>query len=267
MNRIINILFIFVFCINVNLFSQNPVNQTDSKGLKTGYWIHYSSDEKTKLEEGTYVDDKKDGAWKAYFPDGKIKHEITYNKGKAIGYVKMYYANGTLREEGTWKETCWVGNYRYYYPNGQAAYVWHYNNQGKREGEQKYFYENGNLKFKGVWDNGKVKTNVEVYDSEGLMVQNRIYENGTFAETVKIETPVKDSTKNTEKPHSSFTGTGYNTIYRLDMQIDQKGYFEKGKLIKGESYVYDENGVLIETKIFEKGEIVKVKPANNPVNN
>jgi len=65
------------------MISQSAGNQVDSKGLKTGYWIHYSTDGKTKLEEGNYVEDKKDGIWKAYFPDGIIKHEITYIKGAA----------------------------------------------------------------------------------------------------------------------------------------------------------------------------------------
>lgn len=259
MKRFYCILTLLIICFHAYIFAQNAENKVDSRGYKTGYWIHNSPDGKVKLEEGNYVDDKKDGVWKAYFPDGKIKHEITYIKGAAKGYAKMYYADGTLREEGTWNEICWVGDYRYYYPNGQAAYVWKYNRQGKREGEQRYYWENGKPKYRGEWENGKVKTNVEVYDSTGTMIQNRIYKDGAFTESLETNS----SFLNSDKTYSTFTGTGWNTMYRLDMQIDQKGYFEEGKLIKGESYEYDDNGKLRQIKVYEKGKVVKVNPVND----
>jgi len=252
------LLLILFFYFHSNIISQSAGNQVNDKGQKTGYWVHYSTDGKTKLEEGNYIDDKKDGIWKAYFPDGVMKHEITYVKGSARGYAKMYYSDGTLREEGTWNEVCWTGDYRYYHPNGQAAYIWHYNKQGKREGEQKYFYENGKIKYKGTWEDGKVKTNVEVYDSTGTMIQNRIYKDGAFSESV--ETPVSSS-GSSDKSFSAFTGTGWHTLYRLDMQVDQKGYFEEGKLIKGETYVYDDTGKLRQIRYYDKGKIVKVEAA------
>ena len=259
MNRFYYILILCIVGYNISVFSQNAINQLDDKGKKTGYWINYSKDGKSKLEEGNYKDDKKDGIWKGFFPNGKIKHEITYTNGLAKGYAKMFYEDGKPREEGTWNETCWIGDYRYYFPNGQVAYVWNYNNQGKREGEQKYFYENGNLKYKGGWENGKVKTNVEVYDESGKFVQNRIYENGKFAESV---TTPQNIDNQSNKSYSTFTGTGYHTVYRLDMQVAEKGYFENGKLIKGEKFEYDENGALIVTKVYEKGQLVKVNPVN-----
>jgi len=239
------------------MFSQNAQNQVDAKGLKTGYWIHYSNDGKTKIEEGNYIENKKDGLWKVYFPNGKVKHEITYVKGSAKGYAKIYYADGTLQEEGIWNEIYWTGQYRYYYPNGQAAYIWNYNNQGKRDGEQKYFFENGKLKYRGNWENGKVKTNVEVYDSTGRFIQNRIYKDGAFSESIDTSSLYKESTV------SSFTGTGYHTVYRLDMQIDKKGYFESGKLIRGELYEYDKDGKLLQIKVYDNGKIIKINQVNN----
>ena len=248
-------------CYNIKLYSQDALNQVDDKGLKIGYWINYSKDGKTKLDEGNYIADKKDGIWKAYFADGKIKHEITYTNGAAKGYAKMYYEDGKLREEGTWNEKHWTGDYRYYFPNGQVAYMWNYNNQGKREGEQKYFHENGNIKYKGGWENGQVKTSVEIYDESGKLVQNRVYENGKFTESVS-STP-QTTPSQTPKTYSTFTGTGYNTVYRLDGKVEKKGYFEKGILINGEFNEYDENGNLTQIKVYEKGQVVKIKPVSN----
>ena len=262
MNRIFFVIFLLILMVKpiVSLAAQNL---TDEKGMKIGYWIHYDKDEKTKLEEGNYVDNRKDGLWKAYFPDGKTKHEITYIKGAAKGNAKMYYSNGNIREEGTWNETCWTGDYRYYHPNGNAAYEWHYNQHGKREGEQKYYHENGNVKYNGNWENGHVKTNVKVYDSSGTFVQNRVYKNGAFSESVKVkpaDSVFASPTINSDAIHSTFTGTGYHTLYRLDMQIDEKGNYENGKLIKGEKHIYDEQGILRQIRVYEKGVMVKVNP-------
>ena len=262
MNRVFSTIFLFSILVQY-VVSQTSQNMTDEKGLKTGYWIHYDKDGKTILEDGNYVENQKDGIWKAYFSDGKTKHEITYLKGVAKGYAKMYYSDGNIREEGTWNETCWTGDYRYYYPNGQMAYEWHYNQQGKREGEQKYYHENGNVKYNGSWENGHVKTNVQVFDSSGKFVQNRVYKNGTFSEIVEVapvDSVPANPVVNKEAMRSTFTGTGYHTVYRLDMQIDEKGYYENGKLIKGEKYIYDEQGALRQIRIFEKGEMVKVNP-------
>ena len=54
-----------------------------------------------------------------------------------------------------------------------------------------------------------------------------------------------------------FTGTGFHTIYNLSGKIEKKGYFEKGRLIKGEQYVYNADGILSSTLIFENGELVE----------
>ncbi|MDR2927522.1 MAG: hypothetical protein LBV41_04890 [Cytophagaceae bacterium] len=255
-NRIIIILFVSAFAFALNSNAQNAVNQTDKQGQKTGAWIHFAKDGKTKEEEGSYLNNKKTGVWKGYFADGKLKHEITYVDGVARGHAKMYYADGTLREEGNWNESCWVGDYNYYFSNGQRAYEWHYNNSGKREGEQKYYYENGNIKYRGQWANGQVKTGVEVYDSSGKLVQNRVYKNGGYAETLEgDDLPKKQPSY---KSYSEFQGTGYHTVYRLDLQVDEKGYYEDGKLINGEKYIYDEDGKARQVRIYENGKVVKV---------
>jgi antitoxin component YwqK of YwqJK toxin-antitoxin module len=90
-----------------------------------------------------------------------------------------------------------------------------------------------------------------VYDSTGTLIQKRIYKDGIFSENIETQS-------NPEKTTSFFTGTGYHTVYRLDMQIDKKGYFEEGILIKGEAYIYKENGKLTQIKTYEKGKITKI---------
>ena len=247
---------------NVWAQEQQIHNQTDEQGRKTGFWIFLSEDGLTKKEDGTYVDGQKQGIWRAYYPDGTLKHQITFEKGIAKGKASFFYPDGTLWEEGIWNEYCWIGDYRLYYPNGQAAYEWTYNEQGHRQGEQKYFFENGSVKYKGEWTNGQITGNVEVYDSTGLLVQTRIYNKEGVFETAKKPDSIlpQNTDMQPEKSFSPFHGTGNHTLYRLNGKVDQKGYFRDGNLVNGEAYVYDDEGMLRQIRFYENGKLIKIKP-------
>lgn len=138
----------------------DSINKVDSLGLRQGYWkinnqmVHLEgySDEQI-VEEGSYVDNLKEGLWISYYPDGTKKSEITYKFDYPFGKVKYYYPNGNLQEEGTWLKTKWDGPYKYYYENGKLCYEWNYV-KGQREGIQTYYEENGTIKHSGIWKNG-----------------------------------------------------------------------------------------------------------------
>lgn len=139
---------------------KETLNFTDSIGQKQGLWKidntivqnpEYS--ENAVVEEGRFVNNKKEGLWIAYFSNGKKKSEIVYKNNIPNGRVKFYYPNGNVLEEGTWINSRWEGKYKYYYENGQISYDWNFLN-GRREGVQKYFSETGELKYSGIWKNG-----------------------------------------------------------------------------------------------------------------
>ena len=50
-------------------------------------------------ESGAYVDGERDGPWKEYHTNGKLKGEGKYSKGKKIGIWKMHYYDGIVEEE------------------------------------------------------------------------------------------------------------------------------------------------------------------------
>lgn len=252
---------IFWFLFQSGTLAQEVYNQTDEKGRKTGFWVHTSEDGAFKIEEGIYKNGNKDSIWKAYYPDGQLKHRITFDNGIAKGKASFYFADGTLWEEGTWNEYCWIGKYNLYYPNGQTAYDWTYNSQGRREGIQKYYFENGVVKYRGEWLNGQIAGNVEVFDSIGVLVQTRIYKDGVFETAKKPESILpQNQDLESKKTLLPFLGTGYHTMFRLNGEIDQKGYFKDGSLYNGEAYVYDSNDVLRQIRIFENGKLIRIKP-------
>lgn len=261
MRRFTIILSFFWLLLQFGVLAQDAQNQTDEKGQKIGFWVHLTDDGTTKKEEGTYSNGQRTGLWKAFYPDGKLKHQITFVDGLAKGKASFYFPNGTLWEEGNWNEYCWIGEYRLYYPNGQAAYEWNYNNLGRREGVQKYYFENGSKKYIGNWGDGQITGNVEVFDSTGILVSTRVYKDGIF-ETAKRPDAILPQNQDlpTDKKFSPFHGTGDHIIYKLNGKINKKGYFRDGILYNGESFVYDENDILRQIRIFENGKLIKVNP-------
>jgi antitoxin component YwqK of YwqJK toxin-antitoxin module len=244
-------------------YHPDSINQTDSQKLKQGKWILFDATGKTPLEQGFYKNNKKDSIWTGHYPNGNIKHQITFKNGIANGPAIFYYPNGKTWEEGTWVIDRWTGNYKFYYPSGSVAYDWKYNTAGKRTGEQKYFHENGRIKYAGTWENGKTTGTLKIFDEKGGLVTERVYRNGEFEMSVDHTNGQPDSSISVpRKSWIEFKGTGDHTIFNIQGQIEKKGYFEEGKLINGEQFIYNSNGK-VETKlIFENGKLVKTIDVN-----
>src|ERR1700748_41354 len=76
---------------------KDTTNFTDDAGKKQGKWVILGKDahkpdykDDQKVEEGRYVDSKKTGIWKEYYPNTNIKSVITYENNRPNGYAKMY---------------------------------------------------------------------------------------------------------------------------------------------------------------------------------
>jgi len=258
----------------------NTLNQTDENGLKQGYWIIYFTDNPAqKKSEGKYVDGKKEGVWKTYFPSGQIKQEITYINNSPNGYAKIYYEDGKVSEEGIWKGNKWVGEYKFYHKNGQVAYDWNYNNNGKREGEQKYFYENGNKMIEGTWANGKESGTIKEYDENGKLKVEKTFNDGKLdVNTVKIYENGQQVTNHTEENNADVQNNnqqqvnhtnpdeklgmisdGFHKTYTRLKKIDKEGTFKGGRLYSGKDYIYDSDGNLLKINIYNNGSLIDIQ--------
>ena len=235
----------------------DTVNVVDAANLKQGYWLSQDKFTKRTLEEGRYVDGKKNGVWNSYFPTGKIKCHITYVAGVPNGPAKLYHDNGNLAEIGTWVADKWVGAYQLYYPSGALAYSWNFDETGKRTGVQKYFYENGKPMYEGEWKGGKNSSNLTIFDDKGAKVGERVYKDSKFSETLIINGSPADSVAAPVKEYRDFNLTGNSTIVNFNGKVDKSGYFVKGILMNGTSFEYDDKGTLIRKVIYRDGEVFK----------
>lgn len=265
----------------------NNINQVDPSGLKQGYWIVYNTIKKlpaypaeAKVEEGKFVDSKKIGVWKTYFPEGNIKSEITYINNRPSGYAKMFYPNGKVQEEGNWENNRWVGAYKSYYGNGQTFYDFNYTNTGKREGEQKYFYENGQLMMKGTMMDGKETGTWEEHYENGDIRAKKTFNDGALdAENTEVYAskqpiaPRKEEISSKEPPkivdtkiekaneaQKPFDGNGYAKLFLSGGRISKDGDFKNFRLINGKDYMYNSDGILERIGVYKEGKYVGDAP-------
>jgi len=266
--------------------SSDTINLTDAGGLKQGWWQIKAGDKKPmptnytadKLyEEGKYKDSKKTGVWITYFPNGKVKSEITFTNGSAKGYAKVYYEDGKVQEEGTWENGRWTGDYKMYHPNGQLSYEFKYNVSGKREGTQTYYYDNGQVMMKGDMKNGKEVATWTGFYENGEKKDEKVFNDGVIDNTKsksfvsknfvadttpdpvkgappvqKIDpTKVQDPTKTKKDP--PFNGTGCAKLYNMNKQIEADGCFKNYKLQDGKDYIYSKDGILVQIAVYKAG--------------
>jgi antitoxin component YwqK of YwqJK toxin-antitoxin module len=259
---------------------KDSINIIDFKGLKQGRWIIFGKSKPntcyqptSKVEEGKYMDNRKNGIWKEYFCNGNTKNKITFQNGRPDGYAIMYHENGKIAEEGTWKINKWVNNYKLYYDNGQVQQEFTFNPSGKREGPQKYYYEDGTTQIEGSWNNGKEAGEVKEYYPDGSVKKTVNYNNGE-ADVASIKEfqpkkPISDKpvlVDNTKKVMASKEETlqdpkqkgptvinGPFVLYNKNRQKSKDGIFKDNRLMDGKSYIYDDNGILKRIEVYKAG--------------
>lgn len=253
------------------------LNQIDEKGQRQGYWIisgSMVSDRayfpENKVEEGRYLDNRKEGLWKKYWPNGKTRSEINYTKGKPTGEYQLYYENGKTEESGNWVNNKNTGDFKRFYENGKPQQEFVFSENGKRNGIQKYYHENGKTAMEVNIVNGSESGVMRRYNPDGSLVEEHLFENGVVKQSKKFgdATPQQTTTKD---PYDKMIGTqsrtsndktnaaatfksnGFNTLYNKNGDVTQSGEFHEGKLHNGKWYRYDSEGILIRIEIYRGG--------------
>ncbi len=267
-------LYILLFLIFNNLLAQhNTINYVDNKQFKQGHWIIYFENTNTILEKGTYRNNQREGIWTQYQKTGIINSEITYTNNIPNGYAKIYYPNGKLLEEGIWKNGFWIGQYKAYYKNGKLNYKWNFSDNGLRTGKQEYYYENGKKMIEGNWEEGLENGIIKLYNQKEELIQKQTFDKGRinpkftirYLQNNKLKKTITPKTQNSlkdsiiQEEFDIFETTGNRNLYDIKNRLTQEGYFEKGKLINGKKYYYNNNDSIIRITIYKNG---KFKPSS-----
>lgn len=268
---------LFAIPVRAEYNQDDKINQKDSQGKKQGKWIYFGKDRpqegypaEGKVEEGPYVDDRKEGLWTKYHNDGvtpKLKGEYHNNRPEGT-YVK-YFPNGKVKEQGTWERNLYKDSLKRYHENGKLEYEAKFNEQGKEQGTIKYYYPNGQLEFeyqaqngnptgKAVryYENGDIKE-VLYYGADGSVEKSEQRE--MVSPVVKVADPSASKETAPKLPATpktkgaKFQPNGYNKVYNANDEIWQDGHFKNGVLWDGKVYEYDKDGILLKVKVYKNG--------------
>lgn len=252
------------------------INVVDKNGRKQGPWVVFGKDAPEKgypadgkIEEGPYLDDRKEGVWIKYHNDGetpRLKGE--YHNNRPSGAYTKFYPDGKVRETGVFDRNKYSGSLKRYHENGQLEYEATYNENGKEEGTVKYYYPDGQLEYEynsangtpvgsaaRYYPNGDVKEKI-TYSAEGSVVSSDTYE--PVNPNVEVKDPGASSeqapvTTSPRTKGAAFKPNGYNKIYNDNDEIWQDGEFRNGRLWEGKVYEYDQDGILLKVKVFRNG--------------
>lgn len=196
------------------------INRKDKNGWKQGVWKDFYDDGKVKLE-GRYTDDKKDGYFKEYDKKGSLVSTTKYVKGvlqkdvpelAKVDIRKEYYPNGRIKYIGGYKDSLPQGPHRQYDEEGNIVST--------------QIYEDGELIGEGVMDEkGKQQGIWKEYHPTGELRATGEYKDGKRI--------------------------GEWVFYHVNGKIEQKGkydakgkaqgkwkwYYESGNLLREENYL------------------------------
>lgn len=272
-----NVLLIGFWCFFAcTLWSQqaDTLNRSDENG-KQGHWIFYGADRpesgippEGKVEEGNFVNGRKEGTWIKYHNDGVTPKLIgQYENNRPKGKYVKYDQFGHVKDSGDFDaKTNAYSVKRGLYPTDYSA---EFNSLGKEEGTVSYYYENGQLEFTYTAHNGiPVGKAYRYYENGDLKEVIEYNEDGSLKSSENFQMknpPFRSQTAQSGAERAPSIGisprtrgikwqpNGYNKAYNEDDEIWQDGIFKEGKLWDGKVYVYDRDGILLKVKIFKEG--------------
>jgi len=158
------------------LVSRERINRLDNKKLKQGPWKEFYADGKIKAESN-FVDDLLHGYYKEYDAKGNLTLTTLYEKGAIvksdiedeteIEIVNRYDDTGKLIYSGPYRNNVPVGVHREFGQDGKVTNAFRYNDNGLKLSEG-IVDEAGNMngKWKDLYPDGSVR-------AEGQYTDNR----------------------------------------------------------------------------------------------
>jgi antitoxin component YwqK of YwqJK toxin-antitoxin module len=228
------------------LISRERINRTDANGRKQGRWKYFYDNEKIRLE-GTFKDDKRNGYFKEYDQEGNLltvkkfindTEQIEVQETASLKLKTDYYPDGKVKT---------VGSYNGDTPEGVRR---EYNQEGKITGG--YVFTKGVLTGEGITDEeGNKEGDWKQYYTDGTLRSVGSYSKGKtignwkyYYENGKLESEGK------------YTKSGLpDGLWRW--------YFEDGSIRRSQSFIagmedgeyeeHDETGRLIVKGQYAEG--------------
>lgn len=235
-----------------------------NNGLKSGIYREFDENgelingyiykKDTMLAEGKILPNGQyDGAWKEYYPDGKIMLTGTYENGKRNGLWTYYYPNGKKEQSGKYVDGTPYGQWYWYYSNGQVKREEMFNARGLSDGTMTEYDSLGKVLAIGRFYNGEREGSwfyhVGDYKEEGEFMLGE--KNGVWRSYYLNGKIAFVGVYDEGEPKGKHTYYHDNGIKKM-----------QGKYVGGEKHgmwrTFNRNGEIIETIQYKRGEVYKI---------
>ncbi len=162
------------------------VNRYDNKGN-----LIYSGPYRQNIKVGIHREYNKDGVITisyVYNNEGvKMSEGIINEEGRRNGAWKNFYNNGKIKESGSYVDNRKSGTWKYYNNNGNIVQTGRFRN-GRTDGQWKWYYNNGSILREEEYYFGKRDGNFIEYLKSGEIISEGQYidneKNGSWVYTV-----------------------------------------------------------------------------------
>ncbi|MCI4667335.1 MAG: toxin-antitoxin system YwqK family antitoxin [Bacteroidia bacterium] len=114
-----------------------------------------SMEDGTLVEETEYLEGKRQGTLRKWFPNGQLSYEAFYENGKLHGQVRSWWTNGNLRSLNHYQTGELHGEQWQWYKSG-AKFKKRLLEMGREEGLQQCWRENGKIYNNYEAKNGRI---------------------------------------------------------------------------------------------------------------
>lgn len=139
--------------------------------------------------ECTYYENKYHGYMKRYHNNGKLALEVNMIHGEKDGVYKDYYESGNLRNIEYYVSGKRNGTMKTYYdrsPSGKFLKCTYECISGLYHGPSIHYLINGVLEKEGNYFEDKVDGLCKYYDSKGILIKTKLYDQGNLIEEKNI---------------------------------------------------------------------------------
>ena len=222
MKRYVLILVSLLFVV-VPLMSQD-FNRTDSKGRRQGAWRAFYPNGQLRYE-GQFKNDKCKGTFRYYDEQGNLKATNEFDKSGERAMNKTYAQNGRIIATGYYLNQNKEGEWRYYDASSGQLRLVEGNKGGKVHGWSRlYNPQNGVLAEEMQYVDGQPEGQCHKYSDTGVLLMECQYHNGLL-----------DGPSKTYYPSSA---------------LKEEGQYAKGEKI-GIWKTYNEDGDIIAEDSFD----------------
>lgn len=240
----------------IHFFSYNNYSLASNGGLKDGkeFGLRTFYHSKGNIQATGFYNEnnKKDGDWKWYYENGKLKETGTFKDGLLQGKNILYHNNGRLYIDAIAKDSKLEGEYKYYLPSGALAQK-KYFKEGKLNGSYTSYFSVGEKipEFKSTYSNDSIVNSLDEHYAHGEIYQKSFYKNGQLSKSKRYYV---NGNLWEDLNYKEGKLNGPYTLYFNNKKIAQSGQIENGDNT-GPWKTYFRNGILESEFNYQNGKI------------